>query len=802
VIVLAILASLAPTRVDRAPHIDGHLDDAIWQSVPANTTFTQSFPKDGEAPSDPTQVKVAYDDDMLYVAIHCEQHVPVVARLTRRDREIDGDRVSIDLDTSADRRAAFHFQVSAAGVMVDGLRYDDTELITDWDEVWQAEVAKTKTGWTAELAIPLRILRLRSGVETWGFQVRRWVGATGEEDEWAWTPRDSGGEVSRYGELGPFVGLSPRGSLALVPFALSRFVATDAATPSPYGEGLSAAGGVDLTWRPAPSIALSGAILPDFGQVEADQVVINLTTTETEYPEKRPFFLQGMDLFQTPMQLLYTRRIGEPAESPALPDMVTQLDPVGAAPVLGAAKLVANPGGLEIGALSALTGKVDANTDMGPVPAALGASHHVLRVRGTHGAATLGMLGTAQLQDDRAERYPHFGTGVLCANGAMVPLGARCGHDAFTGGIDGAWRSPESTWAVSGQVAGSQRQRGPPLQRSDGTTVGDGDAGLGGDLTISKQGGVLRGEFAYEGYSRKFDIDDLGYLARSNLQHYSLDLEAYSAHAHGPMLESRSRVELFWRRNLDGLTLPSGYQWNVSGTAKGMWEMFMEVHWRPNYFDDRELGDGRALQRSGRLGLEMSIQSDPRRSVTGGLSVTEQSTNSGGFTEAQASLLLRPRSDIEIGLDPEVLYARGEPRFVDEGEMGPRFARQDATSFGVTTRGIWTLKRDLSVQAYVQALLATIRYRDAFTADPGDRVIHLDELLPASFDPAMYDRRQGALNATVVARWEYHPGSTAFLVYSHAQTPLEDRATWEPAALVHGPKQDVILLKLSWAWLH
>ncbi|HSD89834.1 MAG TPA: carbohydrate binding family 9 domain-containing protein, partial [Kofleriaceae bacterium] len=196
-IVLVILASLAPTRVGHGPHVDGHLDDAVWQTVPANTTFTQSFPNDGEAPSDPTQVKVAYDDDTLYVAIHCEQRAPVVARLTRRDREIDGDRVSIDLDTSADRRAAFHFQVSAAGVMVDGLRYDDTELITDWDEVWQAEVARTTTGWTAELAIPLRILRLRSGVETWGFQVRRWVGATGEEDEWAWTPRDSGGEVSR-----------------------------------------------------------------------------------------------------------------------------------------------------------------------------------------------------------------------------------------------------------------------------------------------------------------------------------------------------------------------------------------------------------------------------------------------------------------------------------------------------------------------------------------------------------------------------------------------------------------------------
>src|SRR5262249_43694375 len=162
-------------------------------------------------------------------------------RLARRDRDIDGDKVAIDLDTGHDRRSAFHFQISAAGVLVDGLRFNDTDVSMDWGDVWQGEVAHTKDGWSAELAIPLRILRLHDGVTTWGFQVRRFVGATGEEDRWAYSPRDSGGEVSRYGELGPFTGLSPRGSLALVPFALTRLVHADAEVPSPYGNGASAA---------------------------------------------------------------------------------------------------------------------------------------------------------------------------------------------------------------------------------------------------------------------------------------------------------------------------------------------------------------------------------------------------------------------------------------------------------------------------------------------------------------------------------------------------------------------------------
>jgi hypothetical protein len=132
--------------------------------------------------------------------------------------------------------------------------------------------------------------------------------------------------------------------------------------------------------------------------------------------------------------------------------------------------------------------------------------------------------------------------------------------------------------------------------------------------------------------------------------------------------------------------------------------------------------------------------------------------------------------------------------------MGPRFARQYATSFGVTTRATWTPRRDLVLQAYVQALLATIDYRDALIADPTLRVIGIDNLMPGVFDPSMYDTREGVLDATAVVRWEYAPGSVAYLVYSHAQTPLAG-ASYEPSALVRGPASDVALLKLSWAWL-
>lgn len=797
-----LAAALAPVRVQVAPAIDGRLDDAAWIGATASEAFTQKFPRDGAAPSEVTRVRVAYDDDSIYIAIECLQSGQRTARLTRRDRDVGDDRVSIDLDTGHDRRSAFHFQVSAAGVLADALRFDDTEMSSDWDDIWQGEVAQTGNGWTAEIRIPLRILRLHADVRTWGFQVRRWNGGTGEIDEWAYAPRDAGGEVSRYGELGPFDGLAPRGNLTIVPFALSRLVRTDTAVPSTFGDGVSAAAGLDVTWRPAPNVVASAAILPDFAQVEADQVVLNLTTTETEYPEKRAFFLQGLDLFQTPIRMLYTRRIGETAESPALPDGATQLRPVGAAPVLGAVKLLANVGGVQFGALSAVTGSVDAVTDRGDVSAVSPASHHVARARITRNRLAIGGLATARLNHEDPARYPQVMDGALCPSGDVVNPTARCAHDSYAAGLDAAWRSEAGTWTGGAQLAATRIEGGPARERPDGTIVAAGDSGAGGIVRIAREGGTLRGEAVYEAFSRRFDVDDLGYQPRANLHHGWLDLEAYTAQTHGPLIESRARLELYWRRNLDGLALPSGYQWNVSGTTKGMWHGFLEVHWRPHYFDDRELGDGRALQRSGRLGVELEARSDTRRRVVGAASITYQSTRDGSVLDASAELALQPRDNIEISIEPGLLVTQGEPRYVDGSDpMGPRFARQDASSLGVTTRATWTLTRDFTLQVYLQALLATIRYRDPFVAAPDDRAIGLADLRPGTFDPSMYDAREGALNATAIARWQYRPGSTAFLVYSHAQAPDDTSAGFEARSLVRGPASDVVLLKLSWAWL-
>src|SRR5262245_3188870 len=291
-----------PVRAAPAPRIDGRVDDSAWTGAPPFTGFVQKFPAEGASPAEPTTVRVLYDDDALYVAIDCVQvHEPVTARLTRRDRVVESDRVVVSLDTMLDHKSAYQFEVNAGGVQVDALQYGDTEISYDWDDVWQAAVARRADGWSAELRIPLQLLRFRSiAAETWGFQIRRYTAASQEIDELAFIPRDQGGEVSRFGRLGPFDHLKKPLGVELRPFAAAQLTHRDPGEDSlERGFGAAASAGLDGKWRLSPSATLDFTAAPDFAQVEVDQVVLNLTTYETFFPEKRPFFLEGLDLFAT-----------------------------------------------------------------------------------------------------------------------------------------------------------------------------------------------------------------------------------------------------------------------------------------------------------------------------------------------------------------------------------------------------------------------------------------------------------------------------------------------------------------------
>jgi hypothetical protein len=758
-VLLAALTTILPARLAAAPAIDGRIDDAVWAQVPALTSLTEKQPADGATPVDPTVVRIAYDDANLYVAVDCPQSAPVVARLTRRDREIETDRVEIDLDTRRDGKSAFAFVVSAAGVLADGLRYDDTEISMEWDGVWEAEVARRDGGWSAELRIPLSLLRpADANVQTWGLQVRRHVVARGEIDELAYIPRDEAGEVSRYGEVGPFERLQRPLGLELQPFVLGSVEHQDDGAGDAPGTTPDGSAGLDARLRITRELALDVAVLPDFGQVEADEVVLELSNVETFFPEKRPFFLQGLDLFATPHELLYTRRIG--------------ID----APLWGAAKLTGNvTDATAVGSMVAITGPGD----------------------GEAGDPTSAFTANRVRRD----------LGEQAALGAFVGGVSRRGdaRDAAVGGADLWWRSEDSAWSGTVDAYGTRIAGGAAETLPDGIVLDDGATGAGGSVSVAKEGGYVIGELVADAASRRLDLNELGYLDRANVAHVFAAIGIHDTAVGRVLRDHLAQIEVFDRWNLDGLPLGGGLQINSGGTFTNLWEYFVEVHRRPAHFDDREVGDGTALERRGLWGLELELATDERRVLSFGTSSTIQRIDGDGWlVEGDATARAQVLPQLEVELEPSVLYANGEPRHVGDAGAMRLFAEQRAISAAATLRTTYAVTPRLTFQAYGQLFVDAIDHHDYAVAALDDRRVELVDLSPAAPPPEEPDLEEGAFNASVVARWEWRLGSTAYLVYTHAQRravdALDGAPRLAPGATLRGPAADVVLLKIAYWW--
>jgi hypothetical protein len=829
---------LAAVRATAAPDIDGKLDDAIWRTAVGTTVFTQKYPDEGAEPSERTTVRILYDDDALYIAFDCEQaRAPVVEHLSRRDRLVEADRVEIDIGTRHDHKSAFQFTVNAGGVLTDSVLFNDTDSSSDWDENWEGRVARTRSGWSAELKIPLRILRFPSAtVQSWDLQARRYISARQEIDEWAFIPRHTAGEVSHYGSLDDLRDLRASAPLEIRPFVLGRFRRRDAATTQlANGTDWSGSAGFDAKLHPSQSLTLDATINPDFAQVEADQQVLNLTTYETYYPEKRPFFLEGIDTFSTPRQLLYTRRIGRAAPPPTLrtdPAFAEQLvDVPEPARIYGASKLTGQLAPRwTIATLQAVTSRNDVEVQLpsgerqqrliDPLSA-----FNVVRVKRDVGAnGHIGVMATMATHAEQTRDYPGATTldgavppaTQLCPNtdaraAILVRPGSRCFDDAYVGALDWRWRSPTGAWVTGGQLTGTTLANGPDRAVRDGNVIHPGDLGTGAYAYINKEGGEhWVGDMGLEYEGRKLDYNDLGFNERGNDFRWRFDGEWRDLKPWRSMLERHARVEYFGRTNIDGLLIGSGYQLNVSGTFRNFWNVFTEVHWRPAYYDDREVGDGTALQRGGLLGYELELSSNPAKPVSFQVQTQAQAVSDGVILNGSAGLLFRALPQLDLEVLPTGVYTAGEPRYTGLQATGQDiFGRLRAESFGTTVRVTYTFAPRLTLQTYAQLFLAARHYTDftSFAMQPGARArIPLEALRPfAGVLQENPDTVEGLLNANVVLRWEYALGSTLFVVYTRSQVPSVTLLPGETGSIgflpvSRAPAADVILVKLSYFW--
>jgi hypothetical protein len=837
------LPHLPAVRAAQPPKIDGRLDDLVWQSATGSDAFTQQSPYDGAPPSEHTRVKVLYDDDALYVGFDCEQiHTPIVELLTRRDRDSESEWVWVYVDSRNDGKSAFIFAVNVAGVLADGQIIDQTTQAWDWDENWEGKTARTPHGWSVELRIPLRVLRFDGSlpVQSWGFQATRFIADRQEADLWAYFPREVASPVAFLGRLDDLRNLKAGGTLELRPFLLGEVARNDPG-PNMAGSGWSPGGslGLDLRWHLAQDLTLDAAFNPDFAQVEADQVILNLTNFETQLPEKRPFFLEGIDAFSFPLQVFYSRRIGAAPPAPTTPVNAagdpTEIPAESPAPatIYGAGKIVGRIGpDWTIGAMSALTGTNSlqfVNTTTGQYAnrlAAPAAAFNVLRLkRELGGAGHVGLIGTAANRFEGDRTYPTDATGAqLCPSGALAPLGTRCFHDAYVGGADARWRSPSADYVATGAFIQTLVEGGPtqPLPELDGTVIGPGSTGSGGWFRVAKEGGRhLLWSAEYSGASRKLQYNDVGYMARQNLHHgkvalgwRTLDVGAYT-------LETTSALEVSDNRNLSGLDLGMLYELNTRIRLLNFSTVLLAADFGPSRFDDREVGDGAALELSRYLGGRLELYTDPRGRFTGSLSNQTQILAVGGFaTTTQASLLVHALQRLDLELIPLVKWTAGEYRYIRQLASPPDgyyFGKLATKNASATLRATYTFTPQLTLQAYAQAFLASGTFTDsksitqpAAGGSPVGTKITLANL--AAAPRAVFastdnpDFEDAAINLNLVLRWEYRLGATLYLVYTHSQIPtvplteFAPPAGLSPSAFHHGQTSDVVLLKLSYWW--
>jgi len=835
--------TLTPARASAAPTIDGDLSDDVWQAAPATEAFTQKFPDERAAPTERTTLRVLYDDEALYVAFDCDQrHSPIVARMARRDREVESDAVSIAIDSRALGKTAFEMVVNAAGVLRDGIRSNDitepdsgNRFNPSWDENWDArtKIRADGTGWSAELRIPLRILRFSPGsVQTWGFQARRYVSMRQETDEWAFVPRNVSSEVAIYGRLAN-MRMRPKSELELRPFALARIqrrdpndVALDA------GWSLRPSAGLDLRWHITPDLTLDGTANPDFTQVEGDELYLNLTNFENYFPEKRPFFVEGAEIFESPaplfyaraFQVLYTRRIGRRPAAPALrpsPLLDERLVSLPEAQtILGATKLVGRLApGWSVGAMSAATAPStvevqDASGRRQDRVADPATSYQVVRVKHdlAAGRAHVGFLGTAVSRAERAGLAPvddagdGLGPRALCADGTRLAIGRRCTHDAYVGSLDGVWRSKDGEIAVTAQGIASLVKHGPPRTLRDGTVIEDGDAGWGTQVTAAREGGSgLAWNVQHQFASRKLDFNDLGYMERQNQHFYYGNLEYRTFEPWLFTVETKSYVEVFGRYALDGTKL--GRRWLVDSVVRytNLWSSYFELNYEEPRLDDRETSTGSPFERPGRPGLILQLGTDRRRRLFFETTAFAQKIPDGSNVETRLRALVRAHPQLEIELIPSLTYTSGETRFAARTQAPNTllFGALEAASFATTMRVNLAITPRLALQTFGQVFLAAGHYDDfrTFTGSGAPReTIRLAALVPTAAPAESPDFRDVSLNVNVVLRWEYGLGSILYLVYNRSQTPATQVTLTEPATLSfvplgRAPAIDTLLLK-------
>lgn len=783
------LAIPGPSRALKAPRIDGRDGDDIWRTATPIDAFRQWEPTEDAEPSFRTEARIAYDARHLYVFVRMLDPHPdsLLSVLQRRDGMALSDDIILGVDSYNDKRTGYLFRLTPAGTMSDGYLFNDGEEDWGWNAVWEGAAQVDSLGWTAEYRIPLSQLRyVPSGDNTFGIMVMRRIARRGERLSWPLFRRSKTGMVSQWAPMPGFSDLGAPRRMELLPYSVAKYGA------SPRGDGTPrqaahAQVGADVKLGLTSNITLDAAVNPDFGQVEADPGVLNLSAFEQFFAERRPFFLEGSGIFRYDIDcnngectgLFYSRRIGRsPQLRGAYGDAASPLQ----SQMVGAAKVTGRLGtGLSIGLIDAVT-----NREQGTLQRTIEPQTNYAVVR---------------LQQDL--RGGNSGIGLLVTNTARQNdtwTANVLRGQAWTGGLDARHRFAGNRWQLSGQLSGS-RVSGTPqaialTQRSNVHLYQRPDAehlafdstrtrldGWYSGLSLEKQGGgITRMSSSVWYMTPGYEINDLGFRTRSDETGASLYLGLRPVKPVGIFRRANLNVNGWGFANTSGMLLGNGGNVNGWGEFKSFWSANGGIGANNvvTSYSDRDARGGPALFQPARVNVWANLNGDSRQTVSpfvglnGGRRVDGLGSNWNVGGGAQLRLGTQVNGSINLSYSRNINDQQWIGNFVDGGVRAFTFARLYQSTSSVTARLNYTITPTLSLESYLQPFVSTGQYTD-WRALADGRARDTD----ARFRPYVVRGqptgfRVGQFRTNNVVRWEYRPGSTLFLVWTQGRDAGDD----------------------------
>ncbi len=775
-----------------APRIDGRLDEPCWSPGEWAGGFIQREPHEGRPGSQPTEFKLLYDDRYVYVAIRARDgELAAQPRLRGRRDEFTGDIVGVNFDSYFDKRTGFEFDLTSGGAKLDLILRNDGSVDLSWNAVWDGKVGTEAGAWVAEFRIPFSQLRYGTQPEqVWGLHCWRWINRLQEESDWQLLPMDSPGLVYSFGELRGIRDLPPSRRIELLPYAVARSVSREREPGNPYRRGTESdiEAGLDAKVGLTSNFTLDLTVNPDFGQVEADPSEVNLTTYETFFEEKRPFFLEGKAIFEYAVDtdaMFYSRRIGHaPAFDP--PTDGFKRTPASTR-ILGAAKLSGKtPGGLSVGVVEAVTDRevadiseagTERQADVEPLT-----SYTVARVQQDldGGATLIGGMATVT-----ARRLP---TPAL----DFLP------RTAYTGGADFLHHWNDRTYYLQLLLLGSRVEGSPAAvtalmrnpvhnyQRPDATHLGveDGATHLDGTGGLVRVGKDNNGKWRYyagvDWRSPGLELNDLGYLKTADVVRHSARLQYFDTSPGAVFRRRDVHLEEAGTFDWAGERLQQEIELHGEFTSNRKWAYWGEIDYSSDLRDTRVLRGGPALRVPGSMGVWIGGQTDGSKPRQFQLDAGHYVSFEGNSRYSEVIPRFTARLFNTLRFEAKVSYARDVEDLQYAGTAavagGSRYlmGRMDQQTVSATLRLDWNLSPELSLAYYGSPFVSTGRFTEfkLVTRPRAGRYEDRFERLGAAavLDPAANRYRVGTgegaytfanpdfswreFNSNLVLRWE------------------------------------------------